>query len=85
MSVTQEQFFTVQEASKELDLAESTVRNALQEQRLPFTLMYGRKLISRADLEAYKLRTRPAGEKPKGRPRKTTEISNIQSGENNVG
>ena len=30
-----------------------------------FTLMYGRKLISRADLGAYKQRTRPNGEKPK--------------------
>ena len=34
----------------------------------PIALRYGRKLIRRAALDAYKQRTRPDGEKPKGRP-----------------
>lgn len=65
---------TAREAACELGVHTATVHKAFQENRLPFVAMYGRKLISRADLEAYKRRTRPDGEKPKGRPRKTTNL-----------
>lgn len=61
-------YLTVPEAAKELAVGVSAVHTALSESRLPFTLMYGRKLISRADLDTYKQRTRPGGEKPRGRP-----------------
>ena len=65
-----EVLLTAREAAQELGVHVGTVHNAFQESRLPFVALYGRKLISRADLEAYKQRTRPGGEKPKGRPRK---------------
>ncbi len=63
-----EVLLTAREAAAELGVHVSTVHNAFQESRLPFVPLYGRKLISRADLETYKQRTRPDGEKPKGRP-----------------
>lgn len=65
-----EGLLTAREAAQELGIAIGTVHNAFQEKRLPFVALYGRKLISRAALEAYRKRTRPDGEKPKGRPRK---------------
>lgn len=65
-----ERFLTIREAAAELGSAASTIHNAVYERRLPFVLKYGRKVIDRLDLDAYKQRTRPAGEKPKGRPLK---------------
>lgn len=59
---------TAREAAEELGIHVGTVHNAFQENRLAFTALYGRKLIRRVDLDAYKRRTRPNGEKPKGRP-----------------
>lgn len=73
MGMETESLLTAREAAQELGVAISTVHNAFQESRLPFVPMYGRKLISRAALEAYKKRTRPDGEKPRGRPRKGPE------------
>ncbi len=63
-----EDFLTVPEAAAELAITVSSVHIALKENRLPYIEKYGRKLVSRADLDIYKLRTRPGGEKPKGRP-----------------
>ncbi len=63
-----ETLLTAREAAAELGVHVGTAHNAFQEDRLPFVALYGRKLISRADLDAYKQRTRPGGEKPKGRP-----------------
>ena len=60
---------TTSEAAWELGILPATVHRAIREGRLPFTVKYGRKLISRSDLEAYKRRTRPDGEKPRGRPK----------------
>lgn len=68
-----EVLLTAREAAQELGVHVGTVHNAFRESRLPFVALYGRKLISRADLDAYKRRTRPGGEKPKGRPRKRIE------------
>ena len=65
-----EVLLTAREAAQELGIHTGTVHKAFQENRLPFVALYGRKLISRVDLEAYKQRTRPGGEKPKGRPKK---------------
>ena len=68
-----EGLLTAREAAQELGVHTGTVHKAFQECRLPFVALYGRKLISRQALEAYKRRTRPDGEKPKGRPRKVQE------------
>lgn len=65
-----EVLLTARDAAEELGIHVSTVHKAFQENRLPFVAMYGRKLISRAALDAYKKRTRPDGVKPRGRPRK---------------
>ena len=61
---------TIAKVAQELGITPQSVHGALNQGRLPFVTLYGRKLISRADLDAYKLRTRPGGEKPRGRPRK---------------
>ena len=49
------------------------MRSALNRSRLPFVEKYGRKLITRADLDAYRQRTQPDGVKKVGRPRKGGE------------
>jgi excisionase family DNA binding protein len=68
--MSDEELITVQEAAQELSIHEATVRKAFQESRLPYIEKYGRKLISRTDLNAYKQRTQPEGVKKIGRPRK---------------
>ncbi len=68
-----EVLLTAREAAEELGVHVGTVHNAFQDNRLPFVALYGRKLIRRADLEAYKQRTRPDGVKPLGRPRKSEQ------------
>lgn len=65
-------YLTVQEVARELQVSDGAIRAAVSEGRLPSTVAFGRKLISRSDLDDYKQRTRPNGEKPKGRPRKPT-------------
>ena len=74
-AVTSGVLLTAREAAAELGVHVGTVHNAFQQSRLPFVALYGRKLITRADLDAYKQRTRPGAEKPKGRPRKTVSGS----------
>ena len=69
---------TPKEAAQELDVHIATVHKAFQENRLPFVPLYGRKLITRTDLDAYKQRTRPNGEKPKGRPLKATQVEDVK-------
>ena len=68
--VLNEVLLTAREAAEELGVHVGTVHNAFQQNRLPFVPMYGRKLIARTALDAYKKRTRPDGVKPRGRPRK---------------
>ena len=45
-------------------------RDAMDDGRLPFAVAYGRKLVARADLDAYAARARPDGVKRVGRPPK---------------
>ena len=68
LSMEPEAFLTVQEAAQELQVTEGAVRLALSQARLAHTLKYGRKLIARHDLAAYKQRTQPEGVKRVGRP-----------------
>jgi excisionase family DNA binding protein len=74
-----EVLLTAREAAAELGVHVGTVHNAFQESRLPFVALYGRKLISRADLEAYKQRTRQGGGKPKGRPKKLPDNKEVNA------
>lgn len=55
---------TVQQAAERAGVSETAIRSALLRKRLPFVLMYGRKLIRTSDFEAYRLTARP------GRPHK---------------
>ena len=64
----EEALLTVQEAAELLGTRDQTVYDAIREERLPYVVKYGRKLVSRQAIEVYKERTRPTGEKPKGRP-----------------
>ncbi len=61
---------TVQDASTRYNLAETTLRCAMLDGRLPFVHQLGRKLIPIAEMEGYIQRTRPDGVKRVGRPRK---------------
>lgn len=67
------QLLTVPEVALELGVTQPAVRNAIYENRLPSVNMYGRHLIARRDLDAYKQRTQPGGVKKVGRPRKEQE------------
>ena len=75
----EQDYLTIPEAMKELDASASSIHAAIRECRLPHVVKYGRKLISRADLDAYKQRTRPGGEKPKGRPKKVTDLEHSKA------
>jgi len=66
-----EEYLTVQDAAAALGITEVSVRSALNRSRLPFVEKYGRKLIARADLDAYRQRTQPDGVKKVGRPQGT--------------
>ncbi len=70
-----EQLVTIKEASQELGVTITAIHNALNEGRLPFTVVFGRRVIHRDDLEAYRARTQPDGIKPKGRPRKQPDTT----------
>ena len=67
--------YTVQEAAGWLGVGETAVRNATNQGRLPFEVMYGRKLIRLSDLEAYKTRTQPEGGARRGRPKKQPDAN----------
>lgn len=60
-----EQLVTVPEAATEAGVTPQAIRNAIYEGKLQSRQMYGRQLITRADLRAY-LKTR----RSPGRPRK---------------
>ena len=72
-----ETLLTVKEAAASLGVSESAVRNATLEGRLPFVRRYGRKLIEAGELESYRRRTRPAGVKPTGRPRRSKPVLDV--------
>jgi excisionase family DNA binding protein len=62
---------TVQEAAVLLGSHPQAVFNALREGRLSGKKVLGRIVLKRSEVEAYRLRTRPDGVKPRGRPKKT--------------
>ncbi len=64
-----ETLLTVREAAAELGVSESAIRNATLQGRLNFIHKYGRKLISQADLIAYRERAHGDGPIGAGRPR----------------
>lgn len=64
---------TINEAAQMLGVGVCAIYIAIREDRLPFTVKYGRKLVSRQAIEDYRARTRPTGEKPRGRPKKGKE------------
>lgn len=84
MLVENENLLTAPEVCGELGISRGAVHNAMTEGRLPFIVMYGRKLISRADLDTYKRRTRPNGEKPRGRPKNPTDTARQQQARSNA-
>jgi hypothetical protein len=61
----------MREVAAILGVAEGTVRGAVLRGRLEYVVKYQRKLIPRAALDDYIRRTRPNGQKPRGRPKKS--------------
>lgn len=58
------EMLTVQEAAREAGISDAAIRSAILRGRLPFVQRYGRKLIRRADFDAYRSVAR------RGRPKK---------------
>ena len=65
-----EDFLTVPQAANSLGVSEGAIRNAITDGRLASTRIDGIRKVARTELDAYRQRTRPAGYKPSGRPRK---------------
>lgn len=63
-------YVSVPEAAQSLGVSEQAIRNAISDGRLPCVHLFARYMLAPADVEAYRERTRPGGEKPRGRPRK---------------
>ena len=66
------QYLSAAEAAVLLDVHPATVRHAIRAGRLEAVVLYGRVLIDPAALDAYRVRTRPGGVKPAGRPPRPT-------------
>jgi excisionase family DNA binding protein len=64
------ELITVQEAASLLNTHPQAVLNALREGRMQVKKVLGRIVLQRSEVEAYRMRTRPDGVKPRGRPRK---------------
>jgi len=65
----QDDLLTVPEVAKRLTVSAPTVYIAMREGRLPYVTKYGKRLIAPASVDEYLARTRPTGEKPRGRPK----------------
>ena len=65
----------MQEGAAESGLAETSIRTSVAKGSLRSTVKFERKLIARADLNAYRQRTQPDGVKKVGRPRKGQEVA----------
>jgi len=63
-------YLTVRQSALKLGVSETAVRNATLQGRLPYSVLYGRKLVATVDLQSYKDRTQPRGIKSVGRPPK---------------
>lgn len=68
-----EKMLTVPECAERLGVTQNAIRNAIHGNRLPSTSVYGRRIVKLADLEAYRQRSQPGGEKRVGRPRKADD------------
>lgn len=63
-----EEYMTVEDAAKSLGVTISAVKNAISDGRLASQKVLGRRVVTAVDVEEYRARTQPGGEKPKGRP-----------------
>lgn len=61
-------YFNVDESARELGVHPGTVRKAISDKRLKSTRVYGRVVVSRAELERYRAETYPEGVAKRGRP-----------------
>ena len=76
-----EHLLTAEEAAEILGIKPGTLRNAMQEKRIPVVRLFGRRLLNRADVLDYKARTQPEGRVGGGRPRKQALQANEEEGE----
>jgi len=63
---------TVPEIMEALGLSQARVWKALDDGTIPCVVKYGKRLASKSDVEAYKMRTQPDGTPRVGRPKKTS-------------
>ena len=62
-------FMTVAQAAASLRIQTQTLRGVILRGRIPVVRTYGRVLIARTDVEAYRARSQPEGEPKRGRPK----------------
>lgn len=74
---------TVHQVAKMLGVNQNSVYLAASEGPLPYSEMLGRKVITRADTEAYQARIHAKGNKPKGRPKGSANRKKETGGETN--
>ena len=58
-----------------LDVARTSIYQAIREGRLSSERALGRVVIRVTEIERYRARTQPTGDKPKGRPRKKQDAA----------
>lgn len=61
-------FFNVVQSAIELGVHPGTIRKAISDKRLKSTRLYGRVVVSRAELERYRTETYPNSTQKRGRP-----------------
>ena len=71
----EDNLLTVQQVASHLGVTDGAIRLALSQGRLPFIEKYGRKLVTKADVDVYRQRAQPNGEKRVGRPRKGQDMA----------
>lgn len=71
------ELLTAEEAARIMGIKVTSVRTAMQEGRLPFVLLFGRRLIQHSDMQTYQERAHPKGIKPRGRPRKISKENHL--------
>jgi hypothetical protein len=75
--VDTQDLLTVRQAAQELNVTEGAIRAAITDGRLKHLTELNRKVVTRAELDAYKQRTQPDGVKHTGRPRGSKRVSGM--------
>jgi excisionase family DNA binding protein len=76
LNMNTDDLLTAEQAAALLGIAPGTVRAVMTKGRIPVVKIYGRRLLRKEDVEAYKERSQPEGKPVTGRPKKLTSGGN---------